>query len=146
MKDYKGSFQREIVFVPAYDKSDPDPAKNYGVHGVHIWFNLIGDGQGLTFSISTNWQLPHVQAQWDKDDRFRPSSLYKPMAFGVDIHSKTPQYEGQTPRENCHITGGECYSDGSALLGDEFLQTLIAEGEEALWKRMEEQLRQWSAP
>jgi hypothetical protein len=143
------NFTRKVSFTAAYDKRDPNPSKNYGIHGVHIYFTLsTEDKEGLTFSISTNWQLPHVQAE--TDSRPPPPSdpylFYKPMSFGVDYHSHRPQYEGHHCTKNCHVTGGDCYSDGSALLGEEFLQTLISGGDEALWKRMEEQFLRWMKP
>lgn len=132
------TFTREIVIKPAYDKRDADPRKNYGIHGVHIWFNLKhSSGEGLTFSISTNWHLPHIEtAGWER-------WMLKPQAFGVDIHKKAPHYEGQSAIDGCNITGGPCYCDGSALLGDEFLQILISGGDEALWARMEQQYVTW---
>jgi len=134
--------KRNIHFEAAYDKRHEDPPKNYGVHGVHIWFELIDEsqGDGLTFSVSTNWNLPHVQKVRDQDLTLL---LLKPMPFGVDIHSPRPRYEGQTCRENCSITGGKCYCDGSALLGDKFFQILVEGGDEALWKAMEERLIEW---
>lgn len=146
--DSMSDYTREIKFDPAFDKRDPNPSKDYGVHGLHIWFYLrhLPTKTGLTFSISTNWQLPHVQAEQDAkpfNPRF-PYLFYKPQAFGVDFHGQTPMYEGQTPMEKCDITGGKCYCDGSAILGEEFLQILISQGDEALWKRMEEQHIYWS--
>lgn len=133
------TFTKKIHMTAAYDRRDSNPHKNYGVHGLHIYFSLTHEsGNGITFSVATNWQLPQV--------RTLASTLSKPMAFGVDIHLKIPRYEGQSSTKNCTITGGECYCDGSALLGDEFLETLIAGGDEALWLRMEEQYKEWGGP
>ncbi len=143
MSDYT----RAVRFEAAYDKRAPEPSKNYGVHGAHIWFTLqhLPTKTGLTFSISTNWNLPHVQTEMDSRpiDSRMPFLFYKPQAFGVDFHDVKPHYDGQRPREGCDVTGGVCYSDGSALLGDEFLQTLIAEGDGGLWARMERQHKEW---
>lgn len=132
------TFSREIRLRPAYDRRDPDPAKNYGVHGVQLCFTLRHpSGEGLTFSVSTNWHLPSVDTTaWQRWQ-------LKPLAFSVDLHTKKPQYEGHLRCENCHVTGSFCYTDGSARLGDEFLSILIAGGDEALWKRMEEQYAIW---
>jgi hypothetical protein len=138
-------FTHQIVFSPAWDKRDPNPSKNYGVHGVHITFTIRKDGEGLTFSIGTNWHLPHVQLETDNrpsDSRF-PFLFHKPLAFGVDIHLKTKPNEYSPHREHCEVTGGECWSKGSALLGEEFLQTLIEKGDEALFRRMELQFEEW---
>lgn len=138
------TFARRVSFAAAYDKRDPNPSKNYGIHGVRITFAVIRDGEGLTFSVLTNWQLPHVQAEADAQ-KSKPGRDYRPMAFGVDIHRKVPTYEDQAPIENCSITGGDCYFDGSALLGESFLETLITGGDEALFARMEKQFEEWSA-
>lgn len=139
---------REVTFEAAYDKRDPTPSKNYGVHGLHIWFTLrdTEQGDGLTFSVSTNWHLPNVQAEVDQDAANRPDwqHRFKPMAFSVDYHGLRPCYEGQAQSQiKCEVTGKHCYCNGSGLLGEEFLATLIAEGDEGLWKRMEEQLLTW---
>lgn len=41
---------------------------------------------------------------------------------GVESHSLTPAYEGQTPIDSyCEwVRGGRCYSDGSSLAFDQF--------------------------
>jgi len=54
------SLTREIKFSPAYDKRDPDPSKNYGIHGVTITFLLKGEKGAVQFVLYTNWHLPHV--------------------------------------------------------------------------------------
>jgi hypothetical protein len=138
--------KHEVSFAAAFDKRDPNPSKNYGIHGVHIYFTVKDDTGGLTFSISTGWQLPHVQAEIDvrQPPATNPWMFHKPTAFGVDIHSLTPRYEGQTPTESCEVTGKHCYCDGSALLGEDFLKTLIEGGNEALFARMEQQYKDWS--
>jgi hypothetical protein len=136
-------FTREVIFQAAYDKRDPNPSKNYGVHGVHIWFSVIHKTrqEGLTFSVSTGWQLPHVQREFEG----RKTPLREPMAFGVNIHTKTPRYAGQSSTQGrCVITGGKCYCDGSDLLGEDFLKTLIEGGDEALFACMEQQFFDWS--
>ncbi len=47
--------QREITMTPAYDKRDPDPSKNYGVHGVNIVYVLKGKLGAVQFVLYTNW-------------------------------------------------------------------------------------------
>lgn len=140
------AFTRKVSFAAAYDQRDPNPLKNYGIHGVHITFLVSRDGEGLTFGVSTNWRLPHVQAETDAipGPDWDPHFHYRPTGFDVCMHRKTPAYEGQTPVKSCTITGGACYGDGSALLGDSFLQTLIEGGDEALFARMEKQFEDWS--
>lgn len=134
-------FTREVKFDAAYDKRSLNPGKNYGVHGVHIYFTLrcTTDGGGLTFSISTGWQLPHVAAEL----AVKHPKLMEPMAFSVDIHSLHSRYEVEHRHEKCPVTGKHCYFDGSGILGDEFLQILIEGGDEVLWKKMEQQYLEW---
>lgn len=88
--------ERIVKFRPAFDKTNPDPAKNYGVGSVG-------------------------------------------MGGGVDYHSPTPFYEFQTHPtvDSCEwLDGKPCYSDGSALAGDELFQTLIEQGSDAVWAEL----------
>lgn len=136
-----------VTFQPAYDKRHPDPRKNYGVHGVHIYFAVIDEerGEGLSFSVATNWHVPAVQRETDAlpfNHQF-PYLFHKPLAFAVQIHQKVRQHEYQHENQDCSITGGACYITDSATLGKSFLQTLIEGGDEALFARMEQQYRGW---
>lgn len=135
---------REIKIRAAYDKRDPNPRENYGVHGAHIYFTVKDERGGLTFSISTNWQLPHVEEELKAKGR----SFGGPLPFGVDIHRKKPKDpdypEGSgSYLPDCHVTGGECWCDGSGILGQEFFLTLIEGGDDALFERMERQFESW---
>lgn len=139
-------FKHEVWFRPAYDKRDPDPSKNYGIHGVDCCFAVMKDGQGVTFSLFTNWMLPHVQAEFDARDPGHGYTRYmfhKPQPAGVDYHATKPRYEGQKPITNCHITGGDCYGDGSGLLAEEYFETLLTEGSDGVFKRLEKQYAEW---
>lgn len=133
------TFTREIKFRPAFDRRDPDPRKNYGIHGMEICFVLQGPEGGITYTIYTHWMLPHVQKELDA----KHSELFRsPVSAGLDGHWKVPQYEGQPPMKNCQLTGGDCYCDGTALTDDVF-QLLVREGEEAVWKLMESRYEAW---
>lgn len=138
--------KRRIYFRPAFDKQHLVPAKNYGIHGMELVFELTTENdEGITFTISTNWQLPHVQQEIDSKplNNMSPYLFHKPQPFGLDGHWKTPQYEGQQPIQNCLITKGDCYCDGTAITDDLFA-LLVSEGEEAVWKVMEERFNIWS--
>lgn len=52
--------KREILFQPAWDKTDPDPKKNYGVNCLTILFHVIVDRGVVEFELSTNWYQEHV--------------------------------------------------------------------------------------
>lgn len=52
--------EHKIIFLPAWDKSDPDPTKDYGVNCINIKFLVIGNRGVVEFDLSTNWYLPHI--------------------------------------------------------------------------------------
>jgi hypothetical protein len=54
--------KRIIEVEPAYDKRNPDPSKDYGIHGVSIRLVLRGPLGAVQFLLYTNRQLPHIQA------------------------------------------------------------------------------------
>lgn len=136
-------FERKIVFSPAFDKRDPDPKKNYGIHGVTMHWYLKGDKGVIQFVIYTNWQLPHVwkeqdQKPCDPDPDYR-HFMCRPMPADIGYHSPKPMYEGQEPiRVSCDVLDGKtCYYDGSSLNADPIFDLLVKEGGEAVWKEME---------
>jgi len=43
----KEKFERIVRTRPPFDKRNPNPNKNYGIHGVDIWFILKGKKGGL---------------------------------------------------------------------------------------------------
>lgn len=50
-------------FSKAYDRRDPDPEKNYGIHGIDMRMVLIGDKGAVGFVLYTNRHLKHVQQE-----------------------------------------------------------------------------------
>ena len=140
--------ERKIEFLPAFDKRDPDPKKNYGIHGVEMRWYLKGELGVVQFVVYTNWQLPHVQKEQDTGliggDRF-PHLLCRPMGADVGYHSPVPTYEGQEPmREECALLDGKpCYYDGSGLQAETVLQLLIEKGGEAVWDELESRYKTW---
>jgi hypothetical protein len=142
----RDEFKREIDFSPAFDRRSADPRKDYGIHGVECIFTLSKNGKGITFTIYTNWMLPHVQEETDArpiSSRF-PFLSHKPMPAGVDWHDTKPHYEGQSIcRDECAVTGGICYSDGSGLMADGIFTILLEQGSEGVWKRLEQLYVEW---
>lgn len=47
-----------IKVTPAFDKSHPDPEKNYGIGAVRFWFYLKGELAIVQFQLATSWYLP----------------------------------------------------------------------------------------
>lgn len=126
-------FKREVVLQPAFDKRDPDPKKNYGIHGCDMFFYLIKEGKAIQFLVMTGFHLPHVR---DELREKRSSSC----SFGADVgyHSPYPLYEGQEPMsKSCEVIGGTCYYDGSGIQGGDMFNLLCEKGSEAVWKKME---------
>lgn len=131
--------EREIIFRPAFDKRDPDPRKNYGIHGVECAFYLKGPEGAIQFVIFTNWMLPHVQLELDRRD---DHTSCHPMPADLGYHSYIPRYEGQEAlTEDCPIIGGRCYYDGSGLAAYRVYDILVSEGSEDVWKRLEQEYR-----
>lgn len=96
-------FQEITEFYPAYDKRDPDPKKNYGIHGVNLRMVLKGPLGAVQFLLFTNWQLPHITKEKHervlsgKVDESWLRVLFEPMPADLGYHSPKPLYEGQLP-------------------------------------------------
>ena len=137
----KSEAERIIEWSPAWDKSDDDPKKNYGIHGMDLKFLLKGDKGVIQFVIYTNWQLPHVRKEWDEKVN---AHLLQPIPADVGYHSPIPMYEGQEPiQEECgYLDGKTCYYDGSGLYAQKVFDIFVTDGEEAMWKTLEEEYRQ----
>jgi hypothetical protein len=135
---------KEVTFYPAYDKRNPDPSKNYGIHGVDIYFILKGDKGAVQFALYTDWQLPHIQ---DERKNVAVATLYglKPFGFDVGYHATVPQYEGQEPmcgpgECKCVPEGESCYYDGSGLRAEEWVRNvLLPHGSEGVWAALKEE-------
>jgi len=127
--------EKKIEFDPAFDKRDPNPMKNYGIHGVNIRF-LYGDKEVgyVQFVIYTNWMLKSCRKKWDE---YVQALHLLPMPADLGYHSKVPMYEGQDPMSKCDLLG-TCYYDGSTLNAEPVFEVLVEQGLEALWKKLEE--------
>lgn len=67
-------------------------------------------------------------------------------AYGLEKHSKTPNYEGHTPIENCEVTGGDCYCDGSSLMASErlgFVNPDSEQDEKHIWFVLHDLYESW---
>lgn len=118
-----------------FDMRSTESGKNYGIHGLDVWFILKGPKGAVQFVVTFPVYLPHVQAEsyeWK----------YKPEIMGIDVgyHAFTPQYESQTSMP-CDLLGGECYYDGSSLRADEWAKEIFAvrgePPENEVWRRLE---------
>lgn len=127
--------ERTITFGAAWDKRDPNPSKNYGVHGVDLRFVLKGAKGAVQFVLYTGWMLPHVTKEFEA----KGLKMTNPLPADLGYHSHVPMYEGQSVIEDhCSYIGGPCYYDGSGLNAEPVFDTLLSEGSDGVWRKLEE--------
>ena len=129
--------ERITKFSPAFDRRDPDPNKNYGIHGVDLRMIVKGEHGAVQFVLYTEWMLPHVQDEMDcRNPPYRP----RPVPADLGYHAHKPQYDGQEPSQrSCqYLDGAPCYYDGSGLQAIEVFKMLLSGGSDAVWKFLEE--------
>lgn len=129
-------FERLVQMSGAYDKRNPDPKKNYGIHGMDLRFVLKGDKGATQFVVYTSMHLPHVaEEMWRRGGEYNP---FKPMGADIGYHAKVPQYSDQPiAQHECEYVGGPCYYDGTSLGADEFMPEFLEGGSEAVWNMLE---------
>lgn len=127
---------RIVKFIPAFDERE----KGYGIHGVDIVFVVKGEEGAVDFVLSTNWQLPHVQAAENAKplNKF-PYMFHLPLPSWIGAHSPKPLYEEHTVGcDKCgYLDDKPCYSSGSVTNSTDYFNVLVVEGDEALWKKLE---------
>lgn len=124
--------ERITDFNKAWDRV----SEGYGRHGVTARFALKGEHGAVAFVLYTHWfpkKTHDIILNEAKD------LMSKPMAADIGYHSLVPMYEGQSIMDhNCeYCNGKDCYYDGSSLQAEAYFETLINEGSEGLWKKME---------
>ena len=135
-------YVRQIKFIPAYDRRDSNPDKNYGIHGVTMHFILKGKEGGIDLCLYTNWHLPHVRDELIEKNHCE--IFFLPMPAGLYEHSKRRKYEQQTEINECDICDGEpCYCAGSSTASDKLFDILVSQGENAFWSEMERFYNLW---
>jgi hypothetical protein len=144
------AFERRVDFRPAFDKRDPDPKKNYGIHGVEIRFVVRGPKGATQFLLYTNWQLPHVTreamdlAEIHALDAIDIKVRFLPLPADLGYHAYEPQYEGQERMGACDIltdAPNGCYYDGSGLRAEGVYERLLREGDAGVWAALEDEYR-----
>ena len=125
--------EKIVRIYPAYDNRHPDPAKNYGIHGAEMGFYLKGKKGAVQFLLYTNWHLPHIQKELSRE-RMQP----QPVDLGY--HSPKPTYKGHTVIDkHCEfLDGKKCYYDGSTSNAYEIFNILVKEGDEGMWKELDQ--------
>lgn len=97
--------ERITQFVPAYDKRNPNPSKDYGIGAVKVNMVLKGELGAVHFIFSTGMLLESTMEEYIRTGRVNYEAhdwgvyyLNKPMGYGVGYHSPLPLYEGQEVR------------------------------------------------
>ena len=88
--------KRIVKFYPAWDRTDPDPKKNYGVRDIDLRFLVVGKDKAVEFQLSTNWYLEHVMKKrleamkhdvWVQKDDFLLKTFIAPYPLDVCYYS-----------------------------------------------------------
>jgi len=124
--------ERRVTLAPAWDKRDPDPLKNYGIHTVELRMLVLGPKGATQFLLYTGWH-------WLDSPNVR--DLY-PIPADLGYHSPTPQYEGQPDMDCDLMPEGHCYYDGSALNARRVYERLLREGSDGVWAELEDYYRE----
>lgn len=133
----KSDNEKFVRFQAGFDKRSSDPNKNYGVSGMRITFFYGNSKDGFVqFVILTDW-YPTCMKNEAKGMQERLAGIY-PMAADVGYHSPVPHYDDQSQMECDLMEQGHCYYDGSGLHADRVMNILRDEGDEAVWKHLEE--------
>lgn len=53
-------FEHYLNIFPAWDRRDPNPAKDYGVRGVEICFTVVSNRRAVTWDAAVDWYQPRV--------------------------------------------------------------------------------------
>lgn len=128
--------ERILIMRPPYDLK----SKGCGIHGMEICFIIRKNNEGVQFLVFTPIHLEHVA-----NDLFKGSkqyNMFKVQGADVGYHALSPRYEGQTPVDECNITGGKCYCDGSGLRAIEWAEIWLKEGNDVIWNMLEEYYRE----
>ena len=141
---YTGELERFTFFTRAYDKRDPNPLKNYGIGCVRCGMVLKGKEGAVHFVFGTGMYLPETHRQWINKPEFRDHDPVRYMGDDVGYHSLIPRFEGQSiNKDKCEwLDNKPCYTDGSALRADEWMNILVKEGGEKIWEMLEEDYKE----
>lgn len=140
-------FERIVTMSPAFDRRDPDPSKNYGIHGVELRMVLKGPKGATQFVLYTNWMLPNVEREtWSKGhDTGTLRILTSPTAADFGYHWHRPHYSGHDAMTCDLLPAGKCYYDGSSLNADRIFDVLRSEGSDGVWRELESLYRSLEA-
>lgn len=133
--------QHITEITPAFDRRDPDPQKDYGIHGCDLKMLVKGSKGTVQFVIYTNWYLPHVTEELFNQpiqDLLDIKCRFLPLPADLGYHSPVPQYKDQHCMGPCkYLDGKKCYYDGSGLDAYRIYNILVEKGSDEVWKELE---------
>lgn len=143
MREVVGRFTRILDWEPAYNRV----ADGYGRHGMDARFVLKGELGAVHFLLFTSFYHSSDRDAYRRhggilgsDGERHPFSRYdcaQPADLGY--HSPKPQYENQSVVESCsYLDESPCYYGGSGLNAEDAFDVFTDEGEDALWKLLEQ--------
>jgi len=139
-------FTNQVVFTPAYNKV------GYGIHPVEIKFLVSKPNKIVILSLYTDWYLADDQHRLNAQS-FKGRNVHNrwsggrdgngtaPWATDLGYHSAKPVHSWQEDSEasECQYTStGSCHYDGSSINGDGARDVLLEQGDEGVWKYLEE--------
>jgi hypothetical protein len=130
------AFERKISFIPAFDKRDPNPSKNYGIGAVRLLFTLKGPLGATQWLIGTDWYCASAREHLRNFPDRQPAM--KPEGWDLGFHGRAPVYDGQSQTHDyCDLTDGPCFYDGSGLNADLLIEGFLTGGEDYVWRALE---------
>lgn len=141
----KETLERKLSVNPAFDKRDPNPKKDYGIHSCELVFELKGKEGTIIWRVFTGWHLPHIRKKYFEEQDIKGFEiLTRPMGAWLDFHSRK-KLEGCSNfvTDKCiWLDGKKCYIwNFSTLYSEELFGVLQTKGSDEIWKILEEQYR-----
>lgn len=131
-------FTENIKITGAKNWRRSNPSRDYGHIGSKMHFELVGPRGAITVGLFMGWYVKSTRDKWAGKDMRDYCERYTPWIADVSYHAYEPQYEYQCTHNCDLLKGGKCYSDGSALQGDEMREGFIAGGSAWMFKKMRE--------
>lgn len=104
---------------------------------VYYWA-LRGEGLAVNWSYFADEHLPETIEALTHHVGWRDSF---PVGGPRSYHAATRSHEWEYQTEGCELLGLPCYSDSSYLAGKEGMALLLTEGNEAVWRWLEDYWR-----
>lgn len=124
----QNKMEKLITFRPAFDKTNSETSKNYGIHCMDMFIVLKGELGAISFTIYTGWYLKHCQVDG-----------LKSRGASICYHSPTPiRDDEEISEECCEWINKPCYCDCTYSGADDLFEEFVRLGEEHMWKSLED--------